>query len=82
MKETSRFYSSLILLIVLNGVIKPFWIFGIDRQVQNEVGVTAYGSYFAIFNLSPTVSSHIQVVLYRRMPPLIGTRLSIEENSR
>jgi O-antigen/teichoic acid export membrane protein len=52
MKETSRFYSSLILLIVLNGVIKPFWIFGIDRQVQNEVGVTAYGSYFAIFNLS------------------------------
>jgi O-antigen/teichoic acid export membrane protein len=52
MKETSRFYSSLILLIVLNAIVKPVWIFGIDRQVQNEAGVEAYGSYFAIFNLS------------------------------
>ena len=52
MKETSRFYSSLVLLIVLNAVIKPFWIFGIDREVQNTVGVSSYGSYFSIFNLS------------------------------
>jgi len=52
MKETSRFYSSLVLLIVLNAIIKPFWIFGIDREVQNAVGVAAYGSYFSIFNLS------------------------------
>jgi O-antigen/teichoic acid export membrane protein len=52
MKETSRFYSSLSLLILLNTVIKPLWIFGIDRQVQNAVGTAAYGIYFSIVNLS------------------------------
>lgn len=53
MKETTnRFYSSLVLLIILNAVIKPIWIFGIDRQVQNAVGTTTYGTYFSIFNLS------------------------------
>jgi O-antigen/teichoic acid export membrane protein len=52
MKETSRFYSSLGLLIVLNAIVKPVWIFGIDREVQNQVGAVAYGAYFSIFNLS------------------------------
>jgi O-antigen/teichoic acid export membrane protein len=48
----SRFFSSLILLIVLNAVIKPLWIFGIDRQVQNITGVVEYGTYFSLLNLS------------------------------
>lgn len=52
MKESSRFYSSLGLLVILNAVIKPVWIFGIDRQVQNTVGIAEYGNYFALFNLS------------------------------
>ncbi len=52
MKETSRFYSSLGLLILLNAIVKPIWVFGIDRQVQNEVGAADYGSYFSILNLS------------------------------
>src|SRR5258705_10470731 len=56
MKETSRFYSALGLLIVLNAFVKPVWIFGIDLQVQNEVGVEAYGVYFSIFNLSIVLS--------------------------
>ena len=56
MKETSRFYSSLSLLVLLNAVVKPLWIFGIDRQVQNEVGVAAYGTYFSILNLSFVLS--------------------------
>ncbi|HEY6502713.1 MAG TPA: oligosaccharide flippase family protein [Chitinophagaceae bacterium] len=56
MKETSRFYSSLSLLILLNAVVKPLWIFGIDRQVQNEVGAAAYGTYFSILNLSFVLS--------------------------
>lgn len=38
-------------LLVLNLAIKPLWIFFIDRQVQNQVGHEAYGSYFAAFNL-------------------------------
>src|SRR5215212_3178131 len=48
----SRFYSSLILLILLNTIVKPLWIFGIDRQVQNITGVAEYGTYFSLLNLS------------------------------
>lgn len=39
-------------MIVLNLLIKPLWIFLIDRQVQNIVGYEEYGKYFAILNLS------------------------------
>ena len=52
MKEPNRFYSSLRLLIILNVIIKPLWIFGIDRQVQNTVGTAVYGNYFSLLNLS------------------------------
>src|SRR6478752_9480072 len=48
----SKFYSSLLLLIILNAIIKPFWIFGIDRQVQNLTGTVEYGTYFSLLNLS------------------------------
>src|SRR6266498_4410553 len=48
----SKFYSSLLLLIILNAFIKPIWIFGIDRQVQNITGVAEYGTYFSLLNLS------------------------------
>jgi O-antigen/teichoic acid export membrane protein len=48
----TKFYSSLSLLLVLNAVIKPIWIFGIDRQVQNITGIAEYGTYFSLLNLS------------------------------
>ena len=51
MNKTSRFYSSLALLLLLNVIIKPVWILGIDRQVQNVTGTDAYGIYFSLFNL-------------------------------
>ncbi|MEK7225281.1 MAG: polysaccharide biosynthesis C-terminal domain-containing protein [Bacteroidota bacterium] len=56
MKDYSRFYGSLALLIILNVLIKPLWIFGIDRQVQNVVGTAAYGAYFSLFNFSIVLS--------------------------
>ena len=46
------FFSSLGLLIILNAIVKPIWIFGIDRQVQNLVGTEEYGQYFSILGLS------------------------------
>jgi len=52
MHEKSRFYPALVLLILLNLVIKPIWIFAIDRNVQNSVGHTEYGLYFSLYNLS------------------------------
>jgi O-antigen/teichoic acid export membrane protein len=33
-------------------LVKPFWIFGIDRTVQNIVGAEQYGFYFALFNFT------------------------------
>ncbi|MBL6950212.1 MAG: oligosaccharide flippase family protein, partial [Bacteroidales bacterium] len=46
------FLTNLGLLLFLNLLIKPFWIFGIDRTVQNTVGVEEYGFYFVVFNFS------------------------------
>ncbi|MBU2651309.1 MAG: oligosaccharide flippase family protein [Bacteroidetes bacterium] len=47
-----KFITNLILLLFLNLLIKPFWILGIDRSVQNLVGAESYGFYFTIFNFS------------------------------
>jgi O-antigen/teichoic acid export membrane protein len=47
-----KFITNLALLILLNIVVKPFTIFGIDASVQNIVGSQAYGVYFALLNIS------------------------------
>lgn len=47
-----KFATSLVLLLALNLIVKPFWIFGIDRTVQNVVGSAEYGLFFALFNFS------------------------------
>lgn len=45
------FFRSLFLLVTLNLLVKPVWIFAIDRQVQNIAGFSEYGHYFALLNL-------------------------------
>ncbi len=47
-----KFLSGLLVLLLLNLLIKPFWILGIERTVQNIVGVADYGFYFALLNFS------------------------------
>lgn len=47
-----KFLTNLILLLFLNLLIKPFWILGIDRAVQNTIGAEDYGFYYALFNFS------------------------------
>ena len=47
-----KFIQNLALLLLLNLLIKPFWILGVDRAVQQAVGTESYGMYFAIFNFS------------------------------
>ena len=49
MKSTS-FYKGISWLLILNLLIKPVWIFAIDRKVQILIGNSAYGEYFAINN--------------------------------
>jgi O-antigen/teichoic acid export membrane protein len=47
-----KFFSNLLLILVLNLLVKPISIFGIDTGVQNRVGTEAYGLYFTLLNLS------------------------------
>ena len=47
-----KFITNLALLLFLNLLVKPFWILGIDRSVQNVVGAEEYGLYYALFNFS------------------------------
>jgi len=38
-------------LVLVNLLIKPFWIFGIELKVQNLLGAAVYGrNYFALYN--------------------------------
>ena len=50
MKKT--FLTNLALLLLLNFLVKPFWVLGIDRTVQNVVGAEEYGFYFSLFGFS------------------------------
>ncbi len=47
-----HFITNLALLIFLNLLIKPFWFFGIEVGVQNQVGEEIYGFYFSLFNFA------------------------------
>src|SRR3954468_9443905 len=47
-----KFITNLAFLLSLNLLVKPFWIFGIDRTVQNVLGASEYGIYSALFNFS------------------------------
>jgi len=46
-----EFLLNILLLVFINLLIKPIFIFGIDLGVQNRVGED-YGTYFALLNLA------------------------------
>ncbi len=46
------FVVNLLFLVAINVLIKPFYLFGIDRVVQNTVSDGAYGLYFSFLNLT------------------------------
>lgn len=47
-----KFITNLGFLLFLNLLVKPFWIFGIDRTVQNIAAPGEYGFYFTILNFT------------------------------
>ncbi|MFC2117343.1 oligosaccharide flippase family protein, partial [Bacteroidota bacterium] len=47
-----KFVTNLGLMIFLNLLIKPLWIFGIDRHVHNLVGDDEFGFYQTLLNFS------------------------------
>lgn len=50
--QQQSFLKNLFFLLILNVLIKPFYLLGIDVSVQNQVGTEAYGVYFALLNFS------------------------------
>lgn len=48
-----RFFArNLLFIIGVNLLVKPVWMFLIDRTVQNRVGHAPYGTYYALLNLA------------------------------
>ena len=47
-----KFITNLALLLLLNFLVKTFWMYGIDRKIQNMVGAEEYGLYFSLLSLS------------------------------
>ncbi|HNX43420.1 MAG TPA: oligosaccharide flippase family protein [Bacteroidales bacterium] len=47
-----KFLTNLGLLLFLNFLVKPFWILGIDRTVQNITGPEEYGFYASLLNFT------------------------------
>ena len=50
--QQRKFIVNLAILILLNLLIKPYWILIIDPNVQNLVGNANYGEYSSLFNFS------------------------------
>ncbi len=46
------FVLNLILQIAMNLIVKPLYIFGVDRTVNNIVGSSEYGFYFSLLSFS------------------------------
>jgi len=46
------FVQNIFFLLLVNLIVKPVWIFGVDIRVQNLVGHEAYGQYQTLLNLS------------------------------
>lgn len=83
------FLSNLILVIGLNVLVKPLYVFGIDRGFQNTVGAADYGLYFALFNFiylfqifndfgiqnfNHSVFSKYQGLIPKYLPKILGTK--------
>lgn len=47
-----KFVNNLFFILLINLLVKPFWILGIDVSVQNRVGAEEYGFYYPIFGFS------------------------------
>lgn len=46
------FLSTLILQLSLNLIVKPLYVFGIDRGVQNAIGIASFGIYSSLLSFS------------------------------
>lgn len=78
-----KFVINLIFLLFLNILVKPFWIFGVERSVQNIVGASEFGFYFSLFNFSLLLNIILDLGIINfnnrnisQNPQLLGKHLS------
>lgn len=62
-----KFFYNIALLVLVNILIKPLWIFGLDRKVQLAVGNEQYGLYYGIFSLAIILNSMLDPGLHQYM---------------
>lgn len=46
------FVTNLLFVIAVNALVKPIYVLGVDRAVQNQVGPASFGMYQALVNLA------------------------------
>lgn len=46
------FLTNFLFLLGLNIVVKPFYVLGVEAEIQNRVGAEAFGNYFALISFS------------------------------
>ncbi|MBQ4376330.1 MAG: oligosaccharide flippase family protein [Bacteroidales bacterium] len=80
---THKLFSGLFWVLLLNLLVKPVWILGIEVGVQNAVGAEAYGLYFTLFNLAYIFNILLDLGITNfntrniaRHPQLMGKHLS------
>ena len=47
-----KFLLNLFIIVLLNLLVKPFYLLGIDAEIQSRVGKEVYGVYFAVLNFT------------------------------
>lgn len=52
MLAKQQFIKNTLFFQIVNWLIKPLWIFVIDREVQNYLGAELYGEYYVLFNFT------------------------------
>lgn len=80
---SKKLFSGLFWVLLLNLLVKPIWILGIEVGVQNAVGAEAYGLYFTLFNLAYIFNILLDLGITNfntrniaRHPQLLGKHLS------
>ncbi|MEO5581289.1 MAG: polysaccharide biosynthesis C-terminal domain-containing protein [Saprospiraceae bacterium] len=63
-------------LILANVLIKPYYIFFVERTIQNEVGTAAWGIYFTLFSLSMLP----QIILDMGLTSFVNQKLSAQRD--
>lgn len=68
----NKFLKSLSLLLLLNLLIKPFWVLYVDRWIQQEVGDEAFGLFATLYSFTIIFS----ILLDPGLKNYFNTRLS------